>query len=65
MKMGDMQAQMTAIESHLGMLETEVRGSAPNAAKVAEHAAEILKLCDSRMRSPGDSSGKMGRPDAR
>ena len=65
MKMGDMQTQMTAIESHLGMLETEVRGSSPNAAKVAEHAAEILKLCESRMRSPADSAGKMGRPGAR
>ncbi len=65
MKMGDMQVQMAAIESHLGMLETEVRGSAPNAAKVAEHASEILKLCESRMRSPADSAGKMVRPDAR
>ena len=65
MKMGDMQTQLTAIESHLGMLETEVRGNSPNAAKVAEHASEILKLYESRMRSPADSAGNMGRPDAR
>lgn len=65
MKIGDMQAHMTAIESHLGMLETEVRGSSPNAAKVAEHASEILKLHESHMRSPAGSAGKMGRPDAR
>ena len=65
MKMGDMQAQLTAIESHLGMLETEVRGSSPNAVKVAEHASEILKLYESRMRSPADSAGNIRRPDAR
>ncbi len=65
MTMGDMQAHMSAIESHLGMLEAEVSGSAPNAAKVAEHASEILKLHESHMRSPADSAGKMGRPGAR
>ncbi len=64
-KMGDMQAHMTAIETHLGMLETEVKATTPNAAKVIEHTAEILKVRDAAMRTPGDSSGRMARPDAR
>lgn len=64
MTMGGMQAQLAAIETHLGMLETEVKATAPNAAKVIEHTAEILKLRHSAMRMPADSSSKMGRPDA-
>lgn len=65
MTMADMQAQMTAINGHLGMLESEVSVTAPNAARVAEHSSEILKLHESRMRSPANSVGKAGRPHAR
>lgn len=51
MSMGstDMQKGMDAIGMHLAMLETEVALAAPDAAKVAEHTAEILKLCEGMM----------------
>lgn len=65
MKMGDMQTQMTAIETHLGMLETELKATSPNPAKVIEHTAEILKVCEGMMRMSADPSGGMGRPDPR
>ena len=65
MKMDDMQAHMTSIETHLGMLESEVGASSPNATKVVAHTAEILKACASAMRMPMKSSGKMGRRSAR
>lgn len=61
MKMDDMQAHMTSIETHLGMLESEVLATSPNATKVVAHTAEILKACASAMRMPAKSSGKMGR----
>ena len=61
MKMEDMQAHMTSIETHLGMLESEVNAPSPNATKVIAHTAEILKACASAMRMPAKSSGKMGR----
>jgi hypothetical protein len=62
-KMGDMRAQMATIETHLALLETEVKATTPNAAKVIEHTAEILKVRDSAMRMPADSSRKAGPPD--
>ena len=65
MKMDDMQAHMTSIETHLGMLESEVGATSPNATKVVAHTAEILKACASAMRMPMNSSGKMGRRGAR
>lgn len=65
MKMGDMQAHMATIETHLGLLETEVQATTPNPAKVIDHTAAILKVCESMMRTPTDSSGRMGPPDAR
>jgi hypothetical protein len=64
-KMGDMQAHMATIETHLGMLETEVKATTPSAAKVIEHTAEILKVRDAAMRATSDSGGRMGRPDSR
>ena len=60
--MGDMRAQMAAIETHLGMLETEVNAPAPNAAKVIEHTAEILKVRDAAMRMPSDPMSKPRAP---
>ena len=65
MKMDDMQAHMTSIETHLGMLESEVAANSPNATKVVAHTAEILKACASAMRMPMNSSGRMGRGSAR
>lgn len=64
MKMDDMQAHMTSIETHLGMLESEVSATSPNATKVVAHTAEILKACASAMRMPMKASGKMGRRGA-
>ncbi len=64
-KMGDMQSHMATIETHLALLETEVKATTPNAAKVIEHTNEILKVRDSAMRMPADSSRKAGPPDAR
>ena len=60
--MGDMQAQMAAIETHLGMLETEVNASAPNAAKVIEHTAGILKICAAAKQMSSDAMGKPRAP---
>ncbi len=60
--MGDMQAQMAALEKHLGMLETEVNSPAPNAARVIEHTAEILKICAAAMQKSSDPM--MGKPRA-
>lgn len=64
-KMGDMQAQLATIETHLALLETEVTATTPNAAKVIEHTAEIVKLCGAAMRMPADSSARPYPPDAR
>jgi hypothetical protein len=61
--MGDMQAQMTTIETHLGMLEAELNATAPSAAKVIEHTAALQKVCGTMMRMPADTSGKAGRPE--
>ena len=60
--MGDMQAHMASLEKHLGMLETEVNATAPNAAQVIEHTAEIVKICGAAMGMPSDQM--MGRPRA-
>ena len=46
-----MQKGMDAIGMHLSMLETEVALATPDATKVAEHTAEILKLCEGMMAS--------------
>ena len=62
--MDDMQAHMTSIETHLGMLESEVSATSPNATKVVAHTAEILKACAAAMRMPMKASGKMGRRGA-
>lgn len=62
--MGDMQGQLAALEKHLGMLESEVNAPAPNAARVVEHTAEIMKICGDAMRMPSDSMGKPRAPGA-
>lgn len=43
----EMEKGVAAIGMHLSMLETEVALPTPDATKVAEHTAEILKLCES------------------
>ena len=43
----EMDKGVAAIGMHLGLLETEVALATPDATKVAEHTAEILKLCES------------------
>ena len=48
--MQDMDKHLTAVAEHLTALETEVRASAPNSAKVSEHTEEILKQCDGMSR---------------
>jgi len=58
--MGDMTSQMTSIEKHLAMLETEINASTPNSAQVIEHTAEIMKLCAAVMPKP--TPPMMGKP---
>jgi len=58
--MGDMASQMTSIEKHLAMLETEINASTPNSAQVIEHTAEIMKLCAAVMPKP--TPPMMGKP---
>lgn len=41
--MKDVTRHLTAIDGHLTALETEVKGDAPDAAKVTEHTSAILK----------------------
>lgn len=41
--MEDMTRHLTAIDGHLTALETEVKGDAPDAARVTEHTSAILK----------------------
>ncbi len=60
--MGDMQAQMVGLEKHLGMLETEVNSPTPDAARVIEHTAEILKICAAAKQLSSDPM--MGKPRA-
>jgi len=60
--MGDMASQMASIEKHLGMLETEVNATTPNAARVIEHSAEVVKLCAAATQMP--SQPMMPRPRA-
>ncbi len=55
--MEKMEANMTALGVHLTALEAEVQASAPVAAKVSEHTAEILKLCNGMMKMPGMGKG--------
>ncbi|MBC7844262.1 MAG: hypothetical protein H7099_18265 [Gemmatimonadaceae bacterium] len=57
---GDMEKNVASIGTHLSMLETEVALATPDATKVAEHAAEILKLCEAMM--PGRGTGAAGYP---
>ena len=60
--MAGMQAQMAAIEKHLGMLEAEVNAPAPNTAQVIEHTAEILKICAAAKQMAPDAMGKPRAP---
>lgn len=55
---GDMEKTVAAIGTHLAMLETEVALASPDATKVAEHTAEILKLCEAM--TPGRGTGASG-----
>ncbi len=50
--MQDMEKHVTALGEHLTALETEIQASAPAPAKVSEHTAEILKLCEGMMKMP-------------
>ena len=51
--MHDMETHVTALGEHLTALEAELRTTAPVPAKVTEHTAEILKLCDGMMKMAG------------
>ena len=60
--MRDMESHVAALDTHLTALEAEVQGSAPSAARVIEHTAEILKQCDGMMPMRGGSGVKGRRP---
>ncbi len=51
-EMNDMQTHLAALGAHLTALETEMQAGTPAPAKVSEHTAEILKLCEGMMRMP-------------
>ena len=53
-----MEKHVASIGTHLSLLETEVALTSPDATKVAEHTAEILKLCEAMM--PGRGTGAAG-----
>ena len=54
----DMEKNVASIGMHLTMLETEVALPTPDATKVAEHTAEILKVCESM--APGRGGAASG-----
>ncbi len=57
--MQKMETQLTALSAHLTALEAEVQTSTPVPAKVSEHTAEIVKLCNGMMKMPGKPKGPM------
>jgi hypothetical protein len=58
--MRNMESHVAALGMHLTALEAEVQGSAPSAAKVTEHTAEILKQCEGMMPMPANTGVKGG-----
>lgn len=63
--MRDMQAHVSAIEMHLGALETEVAKATPDATLVIDHTAQIIKQCDGMMPTKAGKVGMRPRKNMR